>query len=75
MMTMENDSLGQKMKNLMDEEVKKLLDDSYRRVQQLLKKNQHHLENIAATLLELETLTGKEVQAVLDGKKVHKNGA
>jgi len=53
-----------------DEEVKKLTDESYKRAKDLLKKHvkEHHL--LAETLLEYETLTGEEVRdLILNGKK------
>jgi len=53
-----------------DEEVKKLTDESYKRAKGLLKKHvkEHHL--LAETLLEYETLTGEEVRdLILNGKK------
>jgi len=53
-----------------DEEVKKLTDESYERATALLKKHKKEHNLLAETLLEYETLTGEEVRdLILKGKK------
>ncbi|GMI35307.1 hypothetical protein TeGR_g11591, partial [Tetraparma gracilis] len=44
-----------------DNEVKRLCNESYERATTLLKKNSHLHVRLAEALLEFETLTGKEV--------------
>ena len=52
-----------------DVEVRRLVDEGYKRARQLIEKNQDKLELIANALLEYETLDGKQVEdIVLTGK-------
>jgi cell division protease FtsH len=48
-----------------DQEVKRLVDDSYRKVQELLQANQDKLKVLAAVLLEKETVEGEEIRKIL----------
>ncbi|RME91129.1 MAG: ATP-dependent zinc metalloprotease FtsH, partial [Candidatus Hydrogenedentota bacterium] len=54
---------------LVDEEVKRIIDNAYQKGKQLLKKHKKYLDAIAQALLEKETITGEEVRALM-GKKV-----
>jgi len=56
-----------------DEEVRKLTEDSYRRALQMLRKNRHSLEALAEFLIVEETLTGQQVRDVL-AESAHENG-
>jgi len=61
---------GDKMRNQIDDEVKRLTSASYERARALLKKYSKEHKLLAETLLEYETLTGDEVRdVVLRGKK------
>eukprot|EP00584_Thalassiosira_punctigera_P018141 CAMPEP_0172574474 /NCGR_PEP_ID=MMETSP1067-20121228/136722_1 /TAXON_ID=265564 ORGANISM="Thalassiosira punctigera, Strain Tpunct2005C2" /NCGR_SAMPLE_ID=MMETSP1067 /ASSEMBLY_ACC=CAM_ASM_000444 /LENGTH=505 /DNA_ID=CAMNT_0013367103 /DNA_START=584 /DNA_END=2101 /DNA_ORIENTATION=- len=61
---------GDRMRNQIDEEVKRLTSASYERAKALLKKHSKEHKLLAETLLEYETLTGDEVRdLVLRGKK------
>eukprot|EP00581_Thalassiosira_minuscula_P005887 CAMPEP_0183747170 /NCGR_PEP_ID=MMETSP0737-20130205/67120_1 /TAXON_ID=385413 /ORGANISM="Thalassiosira miniscula, Strain CCMP1093" /LENGTH=800 /DNA_ID=CAMNT_0025982879 /DNA_START=363 /DNA_END=2765 /DNA_ORIENTATION=+ len=61
---------GGKMRNQIDEEVKRLTSASYERARALLKKHAREHKLLAETLLEYETLTGDEVRdLVLKGRK------
>merc|ERR1719491_2072471 len=61
---------GGKMRNQIDNEVKRLTSASYERARTLLKKHSKEHKLLAETLLEYETLTGDEVRdLVLKGKK------
>ena len=62
--------LAPETRQVIDDEVKLLLTQSYERAQKLLKKHKSDLENVAKGLLEYETLSGKEVQDCIDGKKI-----
>ena len=60
---------------LVDAEVRRLLKESYDRVRLLLKASLPELHDLAAALLERETLTGDQVQAILAAKKGTNGGA
>jgi ATP-dependent metalloprotease len=62
------------LKNEVDNEVKRLLEESYIRVKTLMEKNKHSMELIANSLLEHETLSGKELSDIVNGIKVDFNG-
>ena len=49
----------------LDQEVKKLIDDAYLRVKEMLTANQDRLRALAAALLDKETLEGEEIRAIL----------
>jgi len=48
-----------------DQEVKRIVDVAYKKVQKLLKSNQSNLKMLAAALLEKETIEGEEVRKIL----------
>ena len=48
-----------------DVEVRRLVDEGYKRARQLIEKNQDKLELIANALLEYETLDGKQVEDIV----------
>jgi cell division protease FtsH len=48
-----------------DQEVKRLVDDSYDKVRGLLSGNQDRLKTLAAALLEKETIEGDEIRKIL----------
>ena len=51
-----------------DEEVKQLLDEAHSRARVLLDANRSLLDDLAAALLERETLDGDEIRLLLEGK-------
>lgn len=55
-----------------DKEVRKIVDNSYERAQKILKDNIDHLHALAKGLLEYETLSGDEIQSLLNGDKIEK---
>lgn len=63
-----SDQISQKTAETIDAEVKKLMDESYREVKELMSKNRDKLEFIAKNLLDRETLTGEEVKKLFDGE-------
>jgi cell division protease FtsH len=48
-----------------DQEVKRLVDDSYEKVRGLLSGNQDRLKTLATVLLEKETIEGDEIRKIL----------
>ncbi|MGE5809538.1 MAG: ATP-dependent zinc metalloprotease FtsH [Nitrospirota bacterium] len=48
-----------------DQEVKRLIDDAYKKVQDMLQANQDKLKVLAAVLLEKETIEGEEIRKIL----------
>ena len=61
--------------NLIDDEVKKIVDTGYKTATKLLKTNIKKLHRLAEALIEYETLTGEEIKAILDGKKIRQSKA
>lgn len=59
-----------KQKDQVEEEVKRLLHESYARAQKCLQTNHKELENLANGLLKYETLSGEEVVKVMKGYKI-----
>lgn len=56
--------------NLIDEEVKSLVDEAFNHAKDLLTKYRDELECIARALLEYETLSGDDIRDLLKGKKI-----
>ncbi len=55
-----------------DREIKRLVDDSYKKAQALIEANKGKLENVAQALLKYETLDASEVNLILDGETLDK---
>jgi len=58
---------GEQVASIIDEEVKRFIDEQYTRVKTLIEKYRPHMDAIVAVLLEKETLDRKEVDAIMDG--------
>ena len=54
--------------NLIDEEVKRFVEEGYQMAQKVIRENIDDLHTIAGALLEYETLTGDEIHDLLNGK-------
>lgn len=52
-----------------DKEIRRIIDESYTEVKRLIIEHRAELEKLAQTLLEKETLTGEEVEAVMEDAK------
>ena len=53
-----------------DTEISKLINNAYKRTQNLLRTYRKELETLAKGLIEYETLSGEEVKQLLAGKKI-----
>ncbi len=62
---MQEDIYGEKTAELIDEEVRKIVDDCYIQAKQILTDNRELLENMATKLLEVEVLEGERLSAFL----------
>lgn len=60
--------LSDETQKLVDEEVHKFVDEGYDKAREILETHIDQLHVIGKGLLEYETLTGKEIQDLLDGK-------
>ena len=58
--------------NIIDSEVKILVEEGYQHAEMLLKKHADQLETLAQALLEFETLNGEEIKDILAGKEIRK---
>ena len=67
-----SDQISQDTSKIIDAEVKKLIEEAYMEVKELIMQNKEKLERIALTLLEHETLTGDEVKLIFEGKELPK---
>jgi cell division protease FtsH len=59
--------------NLIDAEVKLIVENGYNRAKDILRKNREQLDLLATSLIEYETLTGDEIKDLLAGKKIDRN--
>jgi ATP-dependent metalloprotease len=62
-----------KTRQLIDEEVKRLTDESYARATACIKKYSKEHKIIAEALIEYETLSGEELHDLIQGKKIRIN--
>lgn len=63
----DKEKLSGETQSMVDNEVRKLLDDSYARAKSLLENHQKELKLIAEALIEHETLSGSEVADIVKG--------
>jgi cell division protease FtsH len=68
--TSENEYHSNKTAELIDAEIKALLDTCYKESEDMLKENLNNLHLLAAALLEHETLSGSEIASLLEKGKV-----
>ncbi len=57
---------------IVDAEIKKLVDEAYQTTKALMEEHREQLQNIAHALVKYETLSADEVQQIVDGKKLDK---
>ena len=56
-----------------DEETRRIIDDAYRDASKILSDNKNELETLARGLLEYETLSGDEIQSLVNGDTLSRN--
>ena len=61
-------SISAHTKELIEDEVKRLIDEAYDRAKQILTDKRQEWERLAEGLLEYETLTGEEINRVIRGE-------
>jgi cell division protease FtsH len=67
------EKISEKTAEVIDNEIKKLLNNCYNEVIDILKKNRSKLDKIVEALLEYETLTGEEVKQIFTGCKIERH--
>jgi cell division protease FtsH len=67
-------SVSAHTKELIEEEVKRLIDEAYQRAHSILSERQTEWERLAEGLLEYETLTGEEINRVIRGEPPEDEG-
>jgi len=60
-------------RKLIDEEVRRIVDEGYETAKRILTDKRGDLESLAKGLLEYETLTGEEITKVLAGEKLDRS--
>jgi cell division protease FtsH len=63
---------SEKTSQIIDEEVKQIVMQQYNAIKELITKNSKYLESIAENLLKYEVLDGKDIDLILQGKKLRK---
>ncbi|GAG24336.1 unnamed protein product, partial [marine sediment metagenome] len=63
-------NFSEKTAELIDVEVKKIINRNFERAKELMEKNKNYLEKIAEALLEKEILTSDDIQAIMKGEKL-----
>ncbi|MCF8475126.1 MAG: ATP-dependent zinc metalloprotease FtsH [Emcibacter sp.] len=58
---------------LIDQEVRRLVDESYQRAKKILTDHRKLLDKLGNALLEYETLTGEDIDNIIAGKNIEKN--
>jgi len=65
---LEKEKMGTEMQQRIDNEIEQILKESYLRTRALLMEHSRELHLLAETLLEEETLSGSEIEALLEGR-------
>jgi cell division protease FtsH len=59
---------SEKTAELIDTEMKRIVEENYTRAKEILEEHRETLENLAKALLEYESLDAKEIDAVIEGR-------
>ena len=62
-------SISQETQSIIDREVKKFIDEGYRKAVEILKKHKKYLDNVAAELIKRETVEMEEFEVLMGGPK------
>jgi cell division protease FtsH len=65
-------SFSESTAQTIDREIRKIVDDSYRRAKEVLSDKRHLLDNLSAALLEYETIDGEDVLRICGGNKIER---
>ncbi len=63
-------SISDETRKVVDTEIRKLVDEGYKKASQLLQKHIQALHKLAHALIEYETLSGDEIKDILSGKPI-----
>ncbi len=66
-------SVSDKTAELIDNEIRRIIDEAETKARQVLGEHQDDLHKLAKGLLEYETLDANEVQDILKGRKIHRD--
>ena len=66
-------SISSETKELIEQEVKRMIDEGYAKAYGILEDRKDDWERLAQGLLEYETLTGEEIKRVMRGEKPHED--
>lgn len=69
----DNEVLANSTRSMIDNEVRRMLEEAKERAVNLLIENKNKLEKLANALVEFETLSKAEVMKVIAGEKVEKS--
>src|SRR5215218_7966559 len=69
-----NMSMSNETAQLIDKEIRQIVDAGYDRAKHVLEEHRDQLETLAKALLEYETLSGDEIKTVLDGGSIDRGG-
>ena len=62
----EKDDISEKTKELIDEEISKIMQNSYEKAKQILLENKDKLEKLAKMLLEKEIINEEELKLIME---------
>ena len=65
-----NKDYGEETARLIDSEVRRFIDEAYQTATRLLKDNREDLEAITQALLDRETITGADIDLLMEGKEL-----
>ena len=66
-------SISEETAGKIDSEVRRFVDECYKRAEKMLNDGLDDLHNVAKALLEYETLTGDEINGLLKGQPIHRS--
>ncbi|SFZ83576.1 membrane protease FtsH catalytic subunit [Devosia enhydra] len=65
--------MSDETQKIVDEEIKRFVDDGYKTAQTVIRENIDDLHGIAKALLEFETLSGDEIRGIINGQMPHRD--